>query len=83
MKLQCDKQTLGITNLCRISSTLSGRKTYLLAQCDSLKGKSKSLSIHRKEIFKQIKDYLTQNNSINNVTVSSNFNQDIASNEMQ
>ena len=40
-------------------------------------GKAKNATEYRKEIFKEIKAHIQQNNNINNITITGDYNQDI------
>ena len=64
-------------------SVSSNGETCSLTQYNLLERKTKPTSHCRKEIFKQMKTHLSQNQDINDLIIAGDFNQDIASNEVK
>ena len=67
----------------RILNTSSNEIHYSLTQYNTMEGKAKALSEYRSEVLDKIKAYMIVNNKINDVIITGDFNQSIASNEIQ
>ena len=83
MQLQYQDKTIVIINVYRLPSSLPNRSSYCLTQYNILEGKVKGINEYRKEIFQQIKQYLENDNTINDIIIAGNFNQNINSNEIK
>ena len=83
VKLQHKNKTIAVINVYRISSSSSNGNLCSLTQYNLLEGKVRSPAEYRKEIFKQIKEYLNENEDINDVLLAGDLNQNIASNKIQ
>jgi len=74
---------LVIINIYRILKTSSNGVYYLLTQYNKVDRKAKTVAEYRKEILNQIKQYLNENTSINDVIIVGDYNQSIVSKEIE
>ena len=77
-----NSKTLAIINLNRIPATSSKGPRCCITQYNIAKGTSKNNTQYRKEILKQIKEYI-QIKNFNDIIISGDYNQNIAANEIK
>ena len=83
IKLKHHNKTLIVITTHRLPSSSSNGPTCSLTQCNLVDGKAKTTTEHRKEIFYQIKMHLQGLDEVSDVIIAGDFNQNIASNEVQ
>ena len=72
-----NNKLLAIINLCRLPCSLSKGPRCCVTQYNLKDGQVKNRNTYRKEIFQQIKHYIT-NNNIGNIIIGEDFNQNIS-----
>ena len=82
VKLNHKRKTIALINIYRIPSSSSNGNVCSLTQYNLLDGEAKSTSDYRKEILKEIKDYIASNEDIDDVLLAGDLNQNVASSEI-
>ena len=79
MKLKNNGKILLIINIYRISVTSLVKVFSYLTQYNLMDRKAKSPIEYWNKIFKEIEDFISKNNDVNNIILARDLNQDIAS----
>ena len=74
VKLNHKRKTIALINIYRIPSSSSNGNVCSLTQYNLLDGEAKSTSDYRKEILKEIKDYIASNEDIDDVLLAGDLN---------
>ena len=82
IKLTHNNKTIVLINTYRILISFSKRLKYCLTQYNLSNDEVKSNSEYRVELLNKIKEYI-KNNNTNNIIISGNYNQSIASKRLQ
>ena len=82
VKLKYSMKVIAITNIYRLPITLSNSSKCSLTQYNKIDRKTKTTNKYRKEIFLNIKQYLKDNNDIDDIIIAGDFNQYIEANEI-
>ena len=82
--IMCNGKRLELINLYRIPMKSDSDGIYSsLAQYQLKDAKAKTAKDYRKEIFKEIKNYIRNNESINDIIIAGDYNQNINGKEVQ
>ena len=83
MKLKNNRKILLIINIYRIPVTLLVKVCSYLTQYNLMDRKAKSPTEYWNEIFKEIEDFISKNEDVNDIILARDLNQDIASRLIQ
>ena len=80
--LKHNNKQLAIINLCRLPCSSSKGPRCCVTQYNLKDEQVKNTNMYRKEMFQQIKHYIT-NNNIDDIIIGGDFNQNISANEIK